>query len=36
MLEELRIKHVLSMEAMTKEHDLAMEAYRVTGGVESE
>ncbi len=36
MLEELRIKHVLSMEAMTKEHDLAMEAYRVTGGVENE
>ena len=36
MLEELRIKHVLSMEAMTKEHELAMEAYRVTGGVENE
>ena len=36
MLEELRIKHVLSMEAMTKEHELAMEAYRVTGGAENE
>ena len=36
MLEELRMKHVLSMEAMTKEHELAMEAYRVTGGVENE
>ena len=36
MLEELRIKHVLSMEAMTKEHELAMEAFRVTGGAENE
>tara|TARA_R100001086_G_scaffold38732_2_gene17153 strand:+ start:2694 stop:3086 length:393 start_codon:yes stop_codon:yes gene_type:complete len=36
MLEELRTKHVLSMETMTKQHELAMEAFRVTGGVENE
>jgi len=36
MLEELRMKHVLSMETMTKQHELSMEAFRVTGGVENE
>ena len=32
MLESLRIKHELNMEEMTKEHDLSMEAFRITKG----
>tara|TARA_R100001015_G_C4623636_1_gene181506 strand:- start:1267 stop:1752 length:486 start_codon:yes stop_codon:yes gene_type:complete len=31
-LESLRIKHELQMELMTKEHDLSMEAFRITKG----
>jgi len=31
-LESLRIKHELQLELMTKEHDLNMEAFRITKG----
>ena len=31
-LESLRIKHELQLELMTKEHDLKMEAFRITKG----
>lgn len=31
-LESLRIKHELQLELMTKEHDLKMEAFRITTG----